>query len=146
MVEMSSAERSEARQAGGEINAAVARAVVRLWTQHLGRGPTKAYAFARGNVVVAIMEETLTRPEQSLVAGGRAEAVHAWRREVHNMMRAELKATVQSLTGRRVIAALGDWSIDPDVATEVFVLGGPAGPTPDDGVRARSVGAPTYQP
>ena len=42
------------------------------------------------------------------------------------MMREELVASVEELTGRRVVAFLSDQSADPDVAIESFVLAGDA--------------------
>jgi uncharacterized protein YbcI len=111
-----------AHQGSGELNAAVARAVVYRWTRYVGRGPTKAYAFSRGSVLVVIMEDTLTRPEQALVDDGRIDAVLQWRRDLHEVMRSDLATTVEELTGARVVAALSDTSVDPDVAAEVFVL------------------------
>lgn len=120
------------QQGSGELNAAVARAVVYRWTRSVGRGPTKAYAFSRGSVLVVVMEDTLTRPEQALVADGRTDTVLQWRRDLHEVMRTDLAATVEELTGARVLAALSDTSIDPDVAAEVFVLDRTPGSSTDE--------------
>ena len=67
--------RDHAGEVGGELNAAVARAAVRVHRWHAGRGPTKARAFFRHDVVVAVLEDALTVTERSLIADDRRDAV-----------------------------------------------------------------------
>src|SRR4051812_6692621 len=93
---------------GGELNASIARAVVRIYRGTCGRGPTKARATYRGNVVVVVLERVLTQAEQSLVASGRCDEVLALRRELHSTMRDELALAVSELTRCEVLAVLGD--------------------------------------
>jgi uncharacterized protein YbcI len=107
---------------GGQLNAALSSAVVQLHNQYLGRGPTKGHAFYRGNVVVVILEDTLTRAERSLVAGGKDDVVHHTRRQLLHTMRRDLVATIEQLTARRVVSFLSDHDIVPDMAAQVFVL------------------------
>ena len=113
------------RPLGGELNAAVARGVVRICRSVVGRGPTKAQAFFRGDVFVVVMHETLTRAEKSLVADGQGDAVLCLRRDLHRAMRTQLITLVQDLTGCAVTALLSADHIVPDVSTEVFVLDQP---------------------
>jgi uncharacterized protein YbcI len=110
---------------GGQLNAAIARAVVRIHRDYVGRGPTKAQAFFRGNVVVVVMHDVMTRAELTLVADGQDDAVRKMRRGFQNAMRAELSGAVEQLTGSKVEAFLNDNHIDPDIAVEVFVLDRP---------------------
>ena len=110
---------------GGQLNAAIARAVVRIHRDYVGRGPTKAQAFFRGNVVVVIMQDVMTRAEQSLVADRQGDAVLEMRHRFQTAMRDELCAAVERLTACRVDAFMNDNHIDPDVAAEVFVLDRP---------------------
>jgi uncharacterized protein YbcI len=113
------------REIGGELNASIARAVVRIYRGICGRGPTKARATYRGNVVVVVLEQVLTQAERSLVASGRCDEALALRRELHRAMREELALAVSELTRCRVRAVMGDAQFDPDVAAEVFVLDQP---------------------
>jgi hypothetical protein len=46
--------------AGGQLSTAISNALVRIQREYLGRGPTKARAMIRDNVVVMLMEDTLT--------------------------------------------------------------------------------------
>jgi uncharacterized protein YbcI len=110
---------------GVELNAAIARAMVRCHRRYLGRGPTKARAFHRGNVIVVVLEDTLTKPELSLVAGGRDDLVAEVREALRQVMKADLVATVERLTGCRVDAFMGSHHTDPDIASALFVLDRP---------------------
>ena len=93
--------------------------------ERVGRGPTKAQAFFRRNVVVVVMEDALTRGEKNLVAAGRAAAARAIRAHYAQMMRGDLVAAVQELTGGLVVAFLHDSSAEPDVSVQLFVLDRP---------------------
>jgi uncharacterized protein YbcI len=115
--------------AGGELNASVARAVVRIYRTVCGRGPTKARAMYRGEVLVVVLEDVLTPAERSLVASGRAEAALELRRKLQTVMRSMLASAVSELTGARVVAMVGATQCDPDVASEVFLLDRPIAPS-----------------
>lgn len=110
------------RPTAGQLNAAISNAVVRIQREYFGRGPTKARAWAREDMVVVIMEDTLTKAERSLVADGRNEEVLNTRRSFQHTMRADVVAAVEELTGRTVIAFMSDTHIDPDLACEIFLL------------------------
>ena len=47
---------------GGELNAAISKAVVRSFSDYIGRGPTKARTSIRDDLVVCLLENSLTRP------------------------------------------------------------------------------------
>ena len=54
------------RLRGGELNCALTRELVGIHTEYLGRGPASASTFYRGNVVVTLMRDVLTRAEKVL--------------------------------------------------------------------------------
>lgn len=110
------------RPASGRLNAALARAVVHAHNEYRGRGPTKAQAFFNQQVVVVLMEDTMTRAERSLVRDGKDDAVFAMRRQMQSTMRADMVASIEDLTGRKVIAFMSANHIAPDYAAELFVL------------------------
>jgi uncharacterized protein YbcI len=107
---------------GGQLHAAISNAIVRLHREYLGRGPTRARTSIRDNVVVVIMEDTLTKAEQSLVADGKEDEVLRVRHSFQRTMRNDMVAAVERLTARRVIAFMSSNHIDPDLASETFVL------------------------
>lgn len=110
---------------GGELNAAVTREVVRIHTATIGRGPRKSYSFHNGNTLVTVLLEVLTRAEQNLVSYDEGEAVLATRRIAQQTMAGEMKAAVEKLTGRSVVAFMSDNHLEPDMAIEVFILDPP---------------------
>ena len=110
---------------GGELNAAITRAVVRIHSQYVGRGPTKAQTFYRGPVVVTVMENAMTKAEQSLVADGELEVVLGMRQKFQRTMREDLVAEIERITGRRVVAFMSDNHVEPDLAAELFFLDAP---------------------
>jgi uncharacterized protein YbcI len=113
------------RLAGGELNAAVTREVVRIHTANLGRGPKKSFSHHNGNVMITVLHEVMTQAEQSLAASGEGDAVLAMRRLAQRTMAEEMKATVERLTARNVVAFMSDNHLEPDMAVEVFILDSP---------------------
>ena len=107
---------------GGELNAAISKAVVQSFSEYIGRGPTKARTSIRDDLVVCLLENSLTRAERSLVTGGREQLVLDTRRAFQSTMRNDLVAAVERLSGRTVVAFMSDNHIDPDIATETFLL------------------------
>jgi uncharacterized protein YbcI len=110
------------RPVGGELNSAIATAVVRVHTRYAGRGPTKAQAFHRSNFVVLLLQDSMTRGERTLADGGRAETAWLVRRQLQWAMREPLIGVIEELTGCRVVAFMGDNHIDPDIVINLFVL------------------------
>jgi uncharacterized protein YbcI len=122
------------------LNREIANAVVRCHKQFLGRGPTKAQAFFRHNVVVVVLEESLTEAERNLAAGGEKEAVLGMRLRYQRTMRDDLVGEIEQLTDRKVDAFMSANHIAPDLAVELFVLdrpvpGEPLPHDPPDGSR-----------
>jgi len=107
-----------------QLNRSISRAIVRLTHEYTGRGPTRASTTIRDNVVVCLLEDTLTKGERALVAAGRPEAVLAIRHQFQEVMRDEAVAEIERLTGRSVISFMSTNDIDPDLAAELFVLDG----------------------
>jgi len=55
------------RLKGGELNAAISDSIVAAFADYTGRGPTKARTSIRDDVVLCLLQHTLTRGEKSLV-------------------------------------------------------------------------------
>ncbi len=109
-------------RADGRVNADISNAVVRIFRDYLGRGPTKARTSIRDNLVIVLLEDTLTKAEKTLAAEGQTEAVLQMRRTFQRTMRETLSGAVAEFTGRRVVAFMSDNHIDPDYCIEAFVL------------------------
>lgn len=111
--------------AGGELNAAVTREVVRIHTAAIGRGPKKSYSFHNGDTLITVLLEVLTRAERNLVSYGEGDAVLAMRRLSQRAMADEMKTAIERVTHRKVVAFMSDNHLDPDMAIEVFILDPP---------------------
>lgn len=110
---------------GASLYAQISNAIVQLLREYTGRGPTKARTTIRDNVVLVMLEQTLTKGEQSLANKGRGEKVLEIRHEFQESIREESSAKVAELTGRQVVAMMSSNHIDPDLAAEIYVLDSP---------------------
>ena len=116
----------------GAVLTALSNAVVQIVREYTGRGPTRARASIRDNVVIVLMQETLLKAEHSLINDSKARLVVEMRRSFQQTMREELSAAVERITERKVIAFMSDSHLEPDYSIEVFVLA----PEQADGSRA----------
>lgn len=115
----------------GELLEAVSNLVVRVYADRVGRGPTKARAYTDRDIVVCVMEDTMTKAERTLVESGREAAVKQVRDALRETMRDDLAKGIEELTGRRVIAQIGTSTFEPDVTSDLFILDG-QGPAGDE--------------
>jgi uncharacterized protein YbcI len=113
---------SHDRPEGGALNAAISEVVVRLMAQRTGRGPTKARTTIDRDVILVVLQNSLTSGEQFLVDRDHSEQVLDMRRAYQAAMRTDCIAAVEALTGRTVTAFMSANHIEPDLAAEVFVL------------------------
>jgi uncharacterized protein YbcI len=100
----------------------ISTAMVRLFSEYYGRGPTRARTYINDDIVAVVLEETFTRAEQTLVERGEVEAIQHVRRRFQQQMRDEFTAVVEQSTGRKVRAFLSQTSLDPDISVELFLL------------------------
>ena len=100
----------------------LAKAMVALYKEYVGRGPTRARAHVDDDIITVILEDTMTKAEQTLADEEEEELVRGVRRVLQGKFREDASEIVERLTGRRVRAFLSDHAIDPDIAAEVFVL------------------------
>ncbi|MGH2885146.1 MAG: DUF2294 domain-containing protein [Solirubrobacteraceae bacterium] len=110
------------RRPDGELAAAISNAVVQALARTTGRGPTKAKTTLGDNGVFVVLQDTLSRGEQTLADAGEGAAVLDLRRRWQEVMRADISREIEQLTDRKVIGFMSDNHIDPDLAVEVFVL------------------------
>jgi uncharacterized protein YbcI len=106
----------------GQLAAAISRAVVHLFSEHTGRGPTKARTTIDGELVVVVLRDSMTQGEHALVRGGKHAEVLRLRRAFQDTMREDLVAVIERLTEREVQAFMSANHIRPDAAAEIFLL------------------------
>jgi uncharacterized protein YbcI len=112
----------EGKMHGGELAAANLEDGRRNLSRTTGRGPMKAKTTLGDNGVFVVLEDTLTRGDQTLADAGESEAVLDLRRRWQRVMEEEVSVEIEELTGRKVLGFMSDNHIDPDLAVEVFVL------------------------
>jgi uncharacterized protein YbcI len=120
---------SKRRPEGGALHAAISETVVRLLAENTGRGPTKARTTIDGDLIVVVLQNSLTPGERFLADDNRGEQVLDMRRAYQDAMRTDCIAAIEDLTSRTVAAFMSANHIDPDLAAEVFILN-PQSPTP----------------
>ena len=106
----------------GELLSAISNRMVQLHKRYFGKGPTKARSYVMGDIVVCLMRGGFTRAEETLIESGRAGLVHEQRAEFRAALKAEFTEAITELTGRRVIAFMGNTHDDPPLIVEMFVL------------------------
>jgi uncharacterized protein YbcI len=109
--------------AAGESQAReISRAMVGLFKEHVGRGPTVAKTYIHDDLVVCMLHDTMTKAEKTLTDEDKGDEVRQIRRSFQGLFREQASAEVERVVGRKVIAFLSDHAVDPDWAVEAFVL------------------------
>jgi uncharacterized protein YbcI len=102
---------------------AVCNAMVGVYKQAFGRGPTKARAhFAGPDTLVVLLEHTLTVAERNLVALGQHERLRELRLFTQYALEDELRSIVEAALGRRTIGFLSGIDIRQDLSVELLTL------------------------
>lgn len=108
---------------GQSVQLAVSNAMVKIYKDLFGRGPTKTRTnFAGPDVLVTTLENTLTPAERSLVALGEHGRLRDMRTFFQYANEKEFCGTVERITGRKVRAFLSGIDTSQDVACELFYL------------------------
>ena len=106
----------------GEMLAGISTAIVGLYREHFGKGPTKAKTYIVDDLVVVVLEETFTRAEKTLAERGEREAIQHIRRRFQQQMAESFTSLVEQATGRKVRVFLSETNIDQDMSVETFLL------------------------
>lgn len=111
--------------------AALSNVIVRSYRDALGRGPTRARTHqANPDLLVCILQDTLTPAERQLLVAGRHEEVRTTRALLIRTIEPQLCDAVAELCGRRVTAMVSGFNPWEDIASEAFFLQ-PNGDDPD---------------
>ncbi len=109
--------------AGQSVQAAISNALVGLYKEQFGRGPTMARTnFAGPDTIVTTLENSMTPAERNLVAMGEQQRLRDMRLFFQYASEGEFRETVEHLTGRKVRAFVSGIDADKDVSCEIFYL------------------------
>lgn len=106
----------------GSTAAAISNAVVHVFRDHLGKGPTRAKTYVHEDMISCVLRGGLNRQESALVDAGRGDLVEESRHAIQGVLEHDLVAAVERLTSRKVEAFLSASHLDPDLSLETFLL------------------------
>jgi uncharacterized protein YbcI len=119
---MSSSDTPETALTHGEVLTAISDGMVALIKEFYGRGPTRTKSYYQDDLVVCVLRGGFSRVEQTLLDGGRSEAVILQRMAFQDVMRSQFTGVIEEATGRPVIGFMSGNQQDPDLMCEVFIL------------------------
>jgi uncharacterized protein YbcI len=97
--------------------------LVRIYKEQFGRGPTKARShFVGSNIVICVLENTLTPAEKNLQGMGEHQRLREMRMFFQYAVASEFIQAVERTIGRRVHSFVSGIDTNTDVAAEVFTL------------------------
>jgi uncharacterized protein YbcI len=106
----------------GEALAEISRALVALYKEAYGKGPTKARTYISGDLVVCLLEGGFVRAEKTLRDAGRGDAVSDQREALQVVLRQRFVEIIEELTGRKVSTFISGVDLETEMNAEVFVL------------------------
>lgn len=108
---------------GQSVAMAVSNAIVHLYKEQLGRGPTKAATqFAGPDALLVTLEQTLVPAERRLVEMGEPNRMTETRLLLMGAAESEFRETIERITGRKVRAMVCGVAAEADISTKVFYL------------------------
>jgi uncharacterized protein YbcI len=101
----------------------ISNAMVRLYKEAFGRGPTKARAqFAGPDTLVVLLQDSMTVAERNLAAMDEHSRIRSARMFFQHALEDEFRAAVEQILGRRTIAFVSGIDSRRDLSVEVFTL------------------------
>jgi uncharacterized protein YbcI len=107
----------------GERLAEVSNAIVSIFSECYGRGPTKAKSYSFDKYVFTVLEDILTTVERTLVDKGEEDLVRKVRVTFQEATAERITLEVARITGREVVAYHSQVTFHPTMGFEIFVLG-----------------------
>jgi uncharacterized protein YbcI len=113
----------EQERQGFSVQLEVSNAMVRLYKELFGRGPTKARTnFAGPDLLICSLEDSLTPAERNMVAMGEHQRLRDVRMFFQYATEDRFRETVEQITGRKVVGFISGNDVVRDIAAELFYL------------------------
>lgn len=101
----------------------ISNAMVRLYKERFGRGPTKVRTdYAGPDTILATIQNSLTPAERAMLDLGEHQRVREIRLFFQHASERNFTETVETITGRGVWAFVSGMDTQKDVASEIFYL------------------------
>src|SRR5262245_25741485 len=114
--------RNPATPLSGEQLGDISRALVQLYKDYYGKGPTQARTYMTGDMVVCLLQGGFLTGELTLRDAGRGEAVSDNREALQEVLRQRFIDTIEDITERKVITLISGVDVQTETNAEVFVL------------------------
>jgi uncharacterized protein YbcI len=105
----------------------ISNAMVHIYRESFGRGPTGAKTYVLDDLVFCVLRDGLTAVERTLRDQGEGAFVREMRVKFQDAVEDQMRGKVEEVTGRRVTAFLSQANVEPELMIEVFFLDGPVG-------------------
>jgi uncharacterized protein YbcI len=110
----------------GEMLAAISTRIVGLLREHYGRGPSRAKTYAMDDCIVCVLRNAgFTAHERTIFDSGESGRVIEMRQDFQRLMERRYRETIETITGRQVLAFLSQAHLEPDITLEIFFLDRP---------------------
>jgi uncharacterized protein YbcI len=108
--------------ATSETRNSISNALVSLYKDYYGKGPTRAKTYLLDEAVVCILQGGMTQAEKTLAEEGQAESVREVRQSWQQVMQERFKTVIEETLGRRVEAYIGGIDPEGNASSELFLL------------------------
>jgi uncharacterized protein YbcI len=109
-------------ETGGDLRLAISNAIVGLYREHYGKGPTRSKTYINDDTVLTVLWGGIVPIEKTLESEGRADLVQDIRRAFQDVKRDAFVSTIERLTGRTVEVFMSQYDPAADVSIEFFQL------------------------
>jgi uncharacterized protein YbcI len=114
---------AETGQEGQNVSMQLSNAMIRLYKELFGRGPTSARTdFVGSDVVVVTLKETLTPAERSLADMGEHQRLRDTRLYFQYATEERFRGEVERIVGRKTTTFISGMDTREDVSVEYFGL------------------------
>jgi len=101
----------------------LSNAMVRIYKESFGRGPTKARtSYAGPDLIVSTLEHSLTHAERKMAEAGDQKELRDLRTYFQYLSRDQFERAVEEITGRKVRAFVSGIDTEQDLSSELFYL------------------------
>jgi uncharacterized protein YbcI len=105
-----------------DVRSTISNALVSLYKEYYGKGPTKAKTYVLEEAVICILQGGMTQAEKTLADEGKPETVRDVRQSWQDVMEERFKTVVEEAVQRRVESYIGGVDPNSDASAEVFLL------------------------
>jgi uncharacterized protein YbcI len=115
----------------GGVRTAISNVMVGLKKDFYGKGPSRVKTYLNDNYVFCVLEDGLTRNEETLLEAGEAHLVRQFRLRFQEAMQKPTIEALEKVTGRKVLGYHSQIIFEPPRTFEIIVLDEPLVPSRD---------------